>query len=103
MFHSALLHALQWLHPKVPAKSAFPSTETQPYIRGSTKGVNEDKIFCLIEPFSCNEESKSVTVESTAKHEISSVDEQHKSLLAAQYVCPVKGLDSLVTKQSISD
>ena len=78
MFHSALLHALQWLRPKVLAK--FASTklaQRQSHIRRSIKAVNYDKVFSFIEPFSF------LTVKKN--FEMYSEDEQHKSSLAAHY------------------
>ena len=79
MFHSALLHALQWLRPKVLAK--FASTklaQRQSHIRRSIKAVNYDKVFSFIKPFCF------LTVKKN--FEMSSEDEQHKSSLAAHYL-----------------
>ena len=52
--------------------------QRQSHIRRSIKAVNYDKVFSFIEPFSF------LTVKTN--FEMSSVDEQHKSLLAAHYV-----------------
>ena len=72
MFHSALLHALQWLRPKVLAKLASTKlAQRQSHIRRSIKAVNYDKVFSFIEPFSF------LTVKKN--FEMSSEDEQHKS------------------------
>ena len=45
VLHSALLHALQWLRPKIPAKFAFTSTYTEPNPRPPTKPDGGAKIW----------------------------------------------------------